>query len=267
MAIITLATDFGTQDGYVAAMKGVIARLAPDARVVDIAHDIPRHDVAHAAWVIATSALEFPPGTVHVVVVDPGVGGARADVIVRSRGHLFVGPDNGTFAYVAPVPVKPPSPYDRKPAAAATPGEPDGCWTIANPPFRAAAVSPTFHGRDVFAPAAAALAGGAAPSSAGAVHKLAGALVWPATATDDEGVIVHIDRFGNLISNLRPGQGMRHVIVRGMKIDLKKTYADAGAGDVLAYVGSAGTIEVAVSGGDAARILELARGTPIGLAP
>ena len=93
--MITLTTDFGMADGFVGAMKGVIARLAPGEVVVDLAHGLPRHDVAHAAWVMYTAAREFPAGTIHVCVVDPGVGGARADVIVAAGGHLFVAPDNG----------------------------------------------------------------------------------------------------------------------------------------------------------------------------
>src|SRR5262249_52916817 len=100
MPIVTLTTDFGGADGYGGAMKGVILTLTPAATVVDIAHDVPRHDVAHAAWVLATSAFAFPLGTIHVCVVDPGVGGARNEVVVAARGHLFVGPDNGVFALV-----------------------------------------------------------------------------------------------------------------------------------------------------------------------
>jgi len=104
MAIITLTTDFGTSDGYVGAMKGVIARIAgsrPAPAVVDLAHDIPPGDIAHAAWVVATSTIEFPHGSIHVVVVDPGVGGSRREVIIRSGGRWYVGPDNGVFAYIA----------------------------------------------------------------------------------------------------------------------------------------------------------------------
>src|SRR4051812_38590103 len=130
MAIVTLTSDFGYADGYVGAVKGVILREAPDATIVDIAHDVPRHDVAHAAWVLASAAFEFPIDTVHVAIVDPGVGGERAEVIVRARGHWFVGPDNGVFAHLGPI---------------------EGAWAIEPRPDAA----PTFHGRDVFAPAAA----------------------------------------------------------------------------------------------------------------
>nr|MBA3542211.1 SAM-dependent chlorinase/fluorinase [Deltaproteobacteria bacterium] len=155
MAVITLTTDFGTRDGYVGAMKGVIARLC-NATVVDLAHDIPRHDIAHAAWVVATACLEFPRDTIHVVVVDPGVGGARRGVIVRTGGQLFVGPDNGVFGYVA--------------------NEVSEAWEIRFPRFMARRVSPTFHGRDVFAPSAALLHGGESPNHAGPMVKLVGTL-------------------------------------------------------------------------------------------
>src|SRR5262245_2514935 len=103
MAIITLTTDFGTSDGYVGPLKGVILRLAgtPPPVIADVAHDIPPGDIAHAAWVIATSSIEFPQRSIHVVVVDPGVGGARREVVVRARDRWYVGPDNGVFAYLA----------------------------------------------------------------------------------------------------------------------------------------------------------------------
>src|SRR5262249_47176885 len=143
MAIITLTTDFGTADGYVGAMKGGIARIAgshPAPVVVDLAHDIAPGDVAHAAWVVATATTEFPNGSIHVVVVDPGVGGARREVVVRARSRWYVGPDNGVFAYVA----------ERSAEA----------YAIENERFRAEHVSRTFHGRDGFARTAAAIAAG-----------------------------------------------------------------------------------------------------------
>src|SRR5258708_595951 len=183
MAIITLTTDFGTADGYVGAMKGVIARIAgsPAPVVVDIAHDIPPGDIAHGAWVIATSAPEFPHGSIHVVVVDPGVGGARREVILRARGRWYVGPDNGVFAYVA-----------------------EHCteaYAIENDRFRAERVSRTFHGRDVFASTAAAIASGEDPATAGPRVELTGRLPW-GPRERGTGRIVHIDRFGNLITDL-----------------------------------------------------------------
>lgn len=239
-AVITLTTDFGNADGYVGAMKGVIARLAPEARVIDIAHDVPRHDIAHAAWVLATSAPEFPTGTIHVAVVDPGVGGARTAVVIEAAGHVYVGPDNGLFAYVA----------DR----------PDSVHALTSTAFRMPAPSDTFHGRDVFAPAAAALARGLPPSAAGPATCLAGTLPWATRATA-RGVVVHIDIYGNLISNL-PGPA-RRVRAAGREITPVRTYEDLAKGAVGCYVGSAGTVEIAVREGSAAQVLAIGRGAEV----
>jgi S-adenosylmethionine hydrolase len=236
MPIVTLTTDFGTRDGYVGAMKGVILTLAPGTTIVDIAHEIPRHDTQHAAFVLATSAWRFPAGTIHVCVVDPGVGGARAEVIVSARGHLFVGPDNGVFALVG--------------------AGCDGTWAITSPAFVAADPAPTFHGRDVFAPAAAALAGGLPPAAAG-----------PATCLSlvargrPIGSIVHVDGYGNLITDLAPGPTF--VRAGGQRVAVRRTFLDVDQGQLVAYVGSAGTIELAVREGSAAAVLGLARGAPV----
>jgi S-adenosylmethionine hydrolase len=242
MAIITLTTDFGTADGYVGAMKGVIARIAGSHLapvVVDLAHDIPPGDVAHAAWVVATATTEFPHGSIHVVVVDPGVGGARREVIVRARGRWYVGPDNGVFAYVA----------ERT----------SEVYAIENERFRAERVSRTFHGRDVFAPTAAAIASGEAPSTAGPAVKLTGRLPW-GPRERDVGRIIHIDRFGNLISDLPEAEAGRAVAVASQVLPLLATYEDVAPGQLLAYVGSAGTVEIAVRDGRADRQLAISRG-------
>ena len=239
MTLVTLTTDFGMGDGYVGAIKGVLARLAPGATVVDLAHDIPRHDIAHAAWVLATAAREFPAGTIHLAVVDPGVGGARAEVIVAAGGHLYVGPDNGLFAYVG--------------------ARAEAVHTITASGFRFAETSPTFHGRDVFAPAAAALANGHAPASAGPGATLAGRLPWPAEADGARGAIVHVDHYGNLISNLRLATA-KVLVIAGRDIPVHRTYEDVPDGALVAHVGSAGTLEIAVRNGDAARSLGVSRG-------
>lgn len=237
--IITLTTDFGTADGYAGALKGVIARRAPDAAVVDISHDIARHDVAAAAYALAVAAPEYPAGTVHVAVVDPGVGSARRAVIACAGEHRFVGPDNGVFQLVAPAPA--------------------AVYEIADPRFVSEPVSATFHGRDVFAPAAAALAGGLEPEQAGPRVELRGAL-----AADRLGVI-HVDRFGNLITGIPGGQlspGSRAEIA-GVSIAAATTYADVEVGELLAYVGSAGTVEIAVREGSAAARLGVGRGAAV----
>jgi S-adenosyl-L-methionine hydrolase (adenosine-forming) len=235
MPIVTLTTDFGYADGYVGAMKGVILTLTPATTIVDIAHDVPRHDVAHAAWVLATSALSFPLGTIHVCVVDPGVGGARNEVVVAVRGHLFVGPDNGVFGLVA--------------------DGADGTWAITSAAFHRSSPSPTFHGRDVFAPAAAALARGLPPHLAGPATCLTVAARRPGSA------IVHVDGYGNLISDLRPGPAA--VRVAGRTLVVRRTYEDVAPGELVAYVGSAGTIEIAVREGSAAAALAIGRGAMV----
>jgi S-adenosylmethionine hydrolase len=238
MPIITLTTDFGSRDGYVGAVKGVISRLAPGATLIDIAHDIPRGDIAHAAFVVATSTTEFPHGTIHLVVVDPGVGGERPSVIARvpvaPRGsHIYVGPDNGVFAYLVA----------------------DKAWTIHTAEL--GQISPTFHGRDVFAPVAAAIAK-QHTDLYGAPTTLTGKLPW-----GGGGHIVHIDHFGNLISDVRGDAGATAVSIAGHRVPIVRTYEDVAPGAVLAYVGSSGTLEVAVRDGRADTQLGIARGATI----
>lgn len=244
-ALVTLTTDFGAADGYVGAMKGVIARLAPAAVVLDVAHGLPRGDVAHAAWVLHTCWREFPRDTIHVVVVDPGVGGARAELVIEAGGHRFVGPDNGVFAYVA--------------------AHHDGAYAIRSPAFRLPDAAPTFHGRDVFAPAAAALASGLPAHLAGPATCPAGALPWSARAVDGVGAIVHVDGYGNLVSNL--DGPVARVRLGERVLTVATTYSDVAPGQLVAYRGSAGTVEVAVRDGDAARTLGLGRGAAIAVAP
>lgn len=241
MPIITLTTDFGMRDGYVGAVKGVISRLAPEAVIVDIAHDVPRGDIAHAAWVVKTSTLEFPDGTIHVVVVDPGVGGERKGVIAhvpaRSQGgkQLYVGPDNGVFHYL---PVQ-------------------QAWLIGED--ASVAVSPTFHGRDVFARAAAALAN-ADERPYGERVALSGALSWGARKPFT-GRVVHVDVYGNLITDLPAGEASDLVAFgESRAVPLVRTYEAVATGELLAYVGSAGTVEIAVRDGRADEILEARRG-------
>ena len=245
MAIITLTTDFGTSDPYVGALKGVIARNAETATIFDIAHDIPRGDIAHAAWVVSTATREYPHGSIHVVVVDPGVGGARRSVIIKGSGQWYgqwyVGPDNGVFAYVA----------DARSQA----------WQIEARHFRAKRVSPTFHGRDVFAPAAAALARGEDVLNAGPTVKLAGTLPWGPREVG-HGRVIHVDRFGNLVSDLPAAEAGNAITFAGRTLPLVTTYEDVAPGQLLAYVGSAGTIEIAIRDGRADS-LGVARGAKL----
>jgi len=246
LALVTLTTDFGTADGYVGAMKGVLHRRAPGVVIVDVSHAIPRHDVAAGAHALATAAPWFPPGTVHVAVVDPGVGTGRRGVVVEAGGQIFVGPDNGLFALVAPAP--------------------DSVHEIAAAEFRAGRVSPTFHGRDVFAVAAARLACGAAPSQAGPAVEPAGLvrLGGGPHGSDGGNRVVHVDGFGNLITDAAAAGEGASVWVGGRAIGpLRRTFADVAPGELVAYVGSSGTVEVAVREGSAAAVLGVGRGAAI----
>lgn len=242
MAIVTLTTDFGTVDGYVGAMKGVILDRAPAANVVDVTHDIERHDITAASYALKVAANTFPYGTIHVAVVDPGVGGPRLPVVVVSEGQIFVGPDNGIFSLVAP--------------------EPEAAYEIAAERFKRTPVSDTFHGRDVFAAAAGVLAAGLEPSDAGPSVALQGVEPDP----DADYIIMHVDHFGNLITDI-PGEdlveGSAVAFAEGPPIAAARTYADVPIGGALAYVGSANTVEIAVREGSAAQRLGGFRGQAV----
>jgi S-adenosylmethionine hydrolase len=243
--IITLLTDFGTADGYVAELKGVLLSAAPDASIVDLSHDIPAQDVECARLAVARYWRRFPAGTVHIVIVDPGVGSARAPLAVRSDDRYLVGPDNGVLS----------------PSLLAA-----GSRVVALPvPMSASA---TFHGRDVFAPAAASLALGTPIDSLGAVfhEPFIRRTVEARRGPGGEilGEVIAIDRFGNAITNLIAPRGGR-IEVAGRTVAIMRTYADAVSGEILGVIGSSGFVEVAQRDGNAARALELARGTPVTL--
>jgi len=245
--IITLLTDFGTADGYVAEVKGVLFSLAPDISVVDLSHDIPPQDVESARLALARYWRRFPNGTVHVVVIDPGVGSARAALAVASDGRFLVGPDNGVLS---------PSLLASGSRAVTLPVSP--------------LASATFHGRDVFAPAAAGLATGTPLDALGAdCHDPVIRRTPEARRAIDGSVIgevIAIDRFGNAISNLIAPRGGR-VEIAGRVMPIVRAYADAPVGEVIALVGSSGFVEVAQRDGSAARSLAITRGTPVVLRP
>jgi hypothetical protein len=249
VAIVTLTTDFGTSDGYAGAMKGVILSRAPDAVIADIAHDVARHDVAAGAYALMQAASQFPAGAIHVAVVDPGVGTPRPAVVIEASEYLFVGPDNGLFALVV--------------GAGAT------AYAIESEAFRLSMPSKTFHGRDVFAAAAGALAAGASPSDAGPRVELTGSLsVSTATTGGLTATIVHVDSFGNLITDLdarRIPSGARFWVGGRLLPRLSATFADVRRGELVAYIGSASTLEVAVREGHAAEVLGLARGALVAI--
>jgi len=248
---ITLLTDFGTADGYVAAMRGVLATLAPDTPVDDASHAIGHGDIEAAAWCLLQYWDRYPVGGVHLVVVDPGVGGSRRPIAGEVAGRFFVAPDNGVLTHVL----------------------------AANPSFElvhidASAVvleptSATFHGRDIFAPAAARLATGTRLERLGtAINDPVALNVAPARQERGvlHGEVVHVDRFGNLITNV-PGdwlEGASDVIVSGRSVGRpRRHYGDAAAGELVALIDSAGRLEIAVRDASAAARLGTSRGAPV----
>ncbi len=258
--LITLTTDFGLEDAYVGAMRGVILGICPEARLVDISHHLPRQDVAHAALVLRDSVPYFPSGTVHVAVIDPGVGTARKAVAIECGGHRFVGPDNGLFG----------------PVLEAL-GGPVVAHEVTNPDVLRKTISATFHGRDVFSPTGAHLAAGVALQALGPpVEALVDGGFWAPPQIEPgcaRGVITDVDHFGNLRTNIpigALGAAPSGVTVRWPAHDhldpvegLQWTYGQAPQGALLVLVGSSGHVEVAVNHGSAAQRLGLAAGAQV----
>jgi len=186
--IVTLLTDFGTADYFVGAMKGALLSVNPRAQVVDITHEIPPQDIEAGAFTLLAAFEAFPAGTVHVAVVDPGVGSMRRAVVVEGGGHIFVGPDNGVFGHV----------YERV--------APFRVFHVTNEKYFRPRVSETFHGRDVFAPVAGALAGGVRAEELGPSVEDFVRLPFARPSRDAEGAlvasIIHVDRFGNCVTNI-----------------------------------------------------------------
>lgn len=252
--IITLTTDFGYKDHYVAAMKAVILGINPDARIIDISHGIPPQDIMAGAWVLRNSAYLFPEGTIHVAVVDPGVGSDRRPVAVRMNNHLFVGPDNGLFSLL-------------------NGAEAAEVYELTDSAYWRSTHSNTFHGRDLFSPVAAHLSRGAGLSDVGI---LSGELLtyrWATAIVDDEGIqgwIVHIDSYGNLITNI-PGELITAEHNNNLKIyvgthilkRISRTFTDVSPGEAAAVTGSSGMIEIVINKGDAAEMLGVQKGAPV----
>lgn len=264
--IITLTTDFGRQDGYVGAMQGVILSICPTARLLDISHQIPPQDIRTAAFVLYQAFGYYPAQTIHCVVVDPGVGSNRRAIAVRTSHGIFVGPDNGVFSLVL----------------AATPVNVLEAVTLTNSDYQLPGISATFHGRDIFAPAAAHLANGVPVSQLGprAINlvrldfgpkpeqrKSAEAI--SSEMSSQASRVIHIDHFGNLILSLT-----RHDITDPEQVtftigshvieSLHATFADVAEGQLLAYTGSSRDhIEIAIRNGNAAQALGLRVGDVI----
>jgi hypothetical protein len=251
-ALITLLTDFGTADYFAGAMKGVILSINPNAQIVDITHEIPPQDIHAAAFTLLAVYKDFPTQTIHVAVVDPGVGSARRPILASCGGQFFVGPDNGLFSYV----------LEREPPA--------NVIHIQNQKYFRQPLSATFHGRDVFAPVAAALAMGVEPSQFGEeitdfarLESLA-----PVRLADGkiEARIIHIDRFGNCVTNIMNENVTREMIARGVRLSINEkeitSFRDffaeesGGSDEVFAIWGSAGFLEIASLNTSAAQALE-----------
>lgn len=243
--IVTLLTDYGTADAYVAEVKAAVLARAPQVTLVDVTHEVPPGDVAAAAWLLARAAERFPPGTVHLAVVDPGVGTARRALAAEAGVQRFVAPDNGVLTWVLDTPPR----------------------RVVSLPVPAAA-SPTFHGRDVFAPAAARLALGHDLSELGAEIPDPVMLPRPSVGRSGGrlvGQVVHVDRFGTLVTNLPGARVAAGAAVRVGVYDLvlRSTFADVPSGDPVAFVGSGGTIEIAVRDGRADTVLGVTRGAEV----
>lgn len=253
--IITLTTDFGLSDSYVGIMKGVILGIARNATIVDITHQIAPQDIHQAAYIVQTFGAFFPPGTIHVVVVDPGVGSKRRRIILTTPNAIYVAPDNGVLTYVW--------------REAITQWGMEHCavYDLTESRYWLPYVSSTFHGRDVFAPVAAHLALGVAPAQFGerSTAIVEAALEQPSRGRHGElvGRIIHIDHFGNCITNItlrhlqEAGIGERMTAqLIGQRIEgLYRTYADVAIGALVALIGSSDHLEIAVRNGNAAQTL------------
>jgi len=239
--IITLTTDFGTKDGYVGTVKGAIFSLNPRAEIVDISHEIPPQNIVAGAFCLFNSCSFFPKGTIHLAVVDPGVGSRRKALLVQTQKYFFVGPDNGIFSLAL-----------RREKL-------QKIIHLINSKYFLYQISPTFHGRDIFAPVAAYLSLGIDPDEFGPQIKEIQNLPLPAvkkTKTNIAGQIIHIDNFGNLVSNVT-AEGFAEY--KNMKVRIKKsviprlsrTFAEVRKGDLVAYMGSSNFLEIGIREGNA----------------
>lgn len=255
--LITLTSDFGTSDHFVAVMKGVIKSICPAAEIVDITHDLNPYEVTEAAFTFGEAWRWFPKGTIHVAVVDPGVGSARRPILVEAAGQYFVGPDNGLFT-----------------SALQTPKAKARAITAAK--YFLPAVSRTFHGRDIFAPCGAHLAAGVRPAAFGklVIDALRLRMDKPTQTSKRQwtGTILKIDRFGNVITNFRMADfpwiaTNPFVFTVGFEqlAELAQTYAQCEYGELYAVEGSSGYIEIVMREASAAKRLGVAAGAPVDL--
>jgi S-adenosyl-L-methionine hydrolase (adenosine-forming) len=259
MPIITLTTDFGSGSHYAAAMKGVILSICPAATIVDLSHDIPPQDIRGAALLLDNAADWFPADTIHVAVVDPGVGTDRAIIYARIGRQQFIAPDNGLLSRLA----------------ARTP--PSKIVRLTDPAYWLERVSTTFHGRDIMAPAAAHLALGLDPDWLGTPFAPLTTIDWPEPQQRAErldGAVIEIDSFGNLITNLTADMLVGHPTDRRACVvcniyetwGVYSSYAEQPRGTLVALIGSGGRLELALVGDSAAKRLGVGVGSPVTLA-
>jgi S-adenosylmethionine hydrolase len=258
MAIITLTTDFGWSDYYVGAMKGIIYQIAPGSTVVDITHDIPPCDVLAGSLVLREIWRAFPPMTIHVGVIDPGVGTDRSIILAKYANQFFLVPDNGCITMIHQM-------Y-----------RPEQVNLVMNDNLFCKPVLPTFHARDIFAPVAAHLAKGIDADLVGPRTDMLRMLDLPLPTIDERGTlagrVIHVDHFGNLVSNIDP-EGLNRHVSRGGRANvwlgeteigsIRKTFAEVPMGKPVAYIGSAGLLEVAVNQGRADQIFRARINTEI----
>ena len=244
--IITLTTDFGTRDGYAGAVKGVIKRINPDAEVVDISHETESFDVLGAAFALNNFYRYFPRGTIHLAVVDPGVGSERQPLLIRSEDFCFVGPDNGIFSFV----------FQNEAIT--------NMVVLSNKKYFLADPSTTFHARDIFAPVAGYLSSGVEVTEFGKTAKECHKLIIPEPKSSNKGLageIIHIDGFGNLVTNIAAeflrGKKIAAITVGRRRIErLARSYSELREGEVGALIGSSDLLEIALNQGSAQEALK-----------
>ncbi|KPL07210.1 hypothetical protein AMJ86_05235 [bacterium SM23_57] len=249
-SIITLTTDFGVRDGFPAAMYGVILSVNPQVRIVDLCHAIHPGDIAHGAYILTTVAPYFPAGTIHLAIVDPGVGTKRHILVLRTQEQVFIAPDNGLLGYI----------LQQNPDAEVRYLENPKLW-LEKPSF-------TFHGRDIMAPAAARLAMGIPFSEVGPVANFWEPAPLPPMLKKEQyiqGYVIHIDHFGNLITNI-PGEYTGTLTIRDHRIETRaQTFSDGTPGEPVMLVGSSGCLEIVVKEDSAANLLKVSVGDTVNL--
>jgi S-adenosylmethionine hydrolase len=255
-SFITLTTDFGEADYFVPAMKGAIYSINPDVEIVDLTHQVPPHDIYAAAFTLLGCYKDFPKMTLHLVVVDPGVGSSRRPIMVMTDNYVFIGPDNGVFSYI----------YEREHV--------NRIVHFTESHYFRSTVSNTFHGRDIFAPCAAYVSKQVEWKRMGEEITDPVKFNIPTPVTLDKAVrghVIHIDRFGNIITNITPDELTAEQVSAGARAKVGNHeaarvlthFAEAAKGELFAYFGSAGFLELAVARQSAARVVEAKRGMAV----